>query len=461
MFPRHSYEEDEALRQKVTRLAAQCNVAEYQFLKSLAILIARKASAGAGVRSCAHWLNFHCGISESAGREKVRVASRLEHLPGIDAAFSRGELSFSKVRAMTRVATPENEGHLLTIARHGTASHLEAVVSKYRRLLGSLEDKVEQDQQRERKLSYFQDSDGMWVIRAKLPPEEGSLVVKALEAVAKPMQQREQQAIMEARKQQNRASAETFSGQAERQLPHSFSRTMAHTKADALVRVAEHFLATCGESEEYRALSGGDRCQVMLHVDIDTLREHDSNGEEQCNLDQQRWVSPATAKRLSCDASLMTVLENKDGKVLNIGRRSRTVPQRMRKALELRDKTCRFPGCCEHRYVDAHHIQHWVEGGETSLDNLVTLCRHHHRLLHRGAFSIAKENNALKFITADGKRMESVIFPQFPRKHLQEAQDNLLDIASTVDDKTCVPRWGGDQPDYGMILNGLLHADRC
>ncbi len=177
---------DEALRRKVTRLAAQCNVAEYRFLKSLAELVERKAWCGVGVRSCAHWLNFHCGIAESAGREKVRVASRLAELPAIDAAFARGELSFSKVRAMTRVATPENEDQLLNIARSCTASHMELLVRKYRRVCAVMEDRIEQTQQREGRLSYYQDDDGTWVIRAKLPPVEGSLVVKAIEAATPP-----------------------------------------------------------------------------------------------------------------------------------------------------------------------------------------------------------------------------------------------------------------------------------
>ena len=106
------------------------------------------------------------------------------------------------------------------------------------------------------------------------------------------------------------------------------------------------------------------------------------------HFEDKPWLSPQTARRLSCDASLVTVLEDDAGNVLNVGRRSRIVPAAMRRALMERDGVCRFPGCHESRYVDAHHIKHWAEGGETSLGNLVTLCRFHHRQLHRGCFDI-------------------------------------------------------------------------
>ena len=457
--------EGEALRERVTTLAARCNLAEYQFLKALAELVEREAWCGTGVRSCAHWLNFHCGIGESAGREKVRVATRLGSLPNIDAAFSRGELSFSMVRAMTRVATPENEDSLLNIARHGTASHMEQVVRKYRRVKSSLEDSAEQAQRRNRTLSYHRDTDGSWVIRGRLPAEEGALVIKAIEAVARPEQLEEQKAIMEKMEQARKGadpSAETFAEQVEREAPEQFAKVMNHTSADALIKVAEHFLATCGETGDYRGLAGSDRCQVMLHVDINTLRNQDPpdcGHHEHCNLDEQQWVSPATARRLSCDASLLTVLEDEHGEVLNIGRKSRTVPYRMRKALEMRDPCCQFPGCTRKKGLDAHHVRHWADGGETRMDNLLNLCRHHHSLLHRDAYSIKPENNGFTFITATGDRMETALFPQFAEESLQQASAEITDSAHDVDAHTCVPKWYGDRLDYGMAIDGLLSRD--
>ena len=180
-----TFETDRQLGDQITLLAGRINAANYRLLKLIAEFDRRKAWSGGGtVRSCAHWLNWQCGIALVAARERVRVARALEELPLIDAAFARGEISYSKVRAMTRVATPENEDYLLLIACHGTASHVEQVVRKYRRVTRQDDEVAEREQDRSRELVYYRDDDGMWIIHARLPPEAGSLVVKAIEAVA-------------------------------------------------------------------------------------------------------------------------------------------------------------------------------------------------------------------------------------------------------------------------------------
>jgi hypothetical protein len=204
----------------------------------------------------------------------------------------------------------------------------------------------------------------------------------------------------------------------------------------------------------------------MLHVDINTLREHGQAPNlalEHCNFDDKRWISRRTAKRLSCDASLVTVLEDEQGRVLNIGRRTRTVPASINRALGMRDTTCRFPGCCESRYVDVHHVKHWADGGETSLDNLVTLCRYHHRQLHQGSFSIAVAKTSAKqqwvFATPSGKAIEVCHFPQFPGVSAETFHEALSVMAPSVDPKTCVSHWHGEDCDYGMAIDALLRRD--
>ena len=468
---------NEKLGNEITLLAGQINTANYKLLKLISRFDDCNAWSGGGtVRSCAHWLNWKCGIALGAAREKVRVAHALEFLPLIDRSFSAGEISYSKVRAMSRVATPENEDFLLMIAQHGTASHMEQVVSKYQGVQRSIERQselhhAEADQQKMRELVSYQDSDDMWVIHARLPAEEGSLVVKALDAVARPIKAEKQavtkQALEKApeRDSNGDVSAEIF-GEADERSSDGFPQL----RADALVAMAEHFLATHGDFGDIQSLKGGDRCQIVLHVDIDTLRTHKSgagSGHSRCTLDNKKWISPKTAKRLACDASLVTVLEDKTGKVLNIGRRARTVPAAIRRALSLRDECCRFPGCCETRYVDAHHIEHWADGGETSLDNLVTLCRYHHRQLHQGSYTITveqpNEGNAeplLVFFTTTGRRIETSFFPQFPAQSSVSAQDDMKTLAPDVDSNTCVTQWAGESCDYGMAMDGLIHRDR-
>jgi len=429
------FQSDNDLGGQVTRLAGHINAANHRLLKLIAEFDRRKAWSGGGtVRSCAHWLNWKCGIALVAAREKVRVAHCLEDLPHIDAALAAGEISYSKVRAMTRVATPDNEDYLLNIARHGTASHVEMMVRKYRSVLRSKDNEIEQSRDDKRKLSYYQDEEGMWVIRAKLPPEAGALVVKAIEAVS-----------------EKNDSAESFS----------------QRRADALATVAEHFIATSDESNDSRALKGSERCQVVLHVDVNTLRDQEHTGEcqgQHCYLEENTWIAPDTARRLSCDAGLVTVLEDGSGNVLNIGRRSRTVPANIERALKIRDKTCRFPGCCEKRYVDAHHIRHWADGGETSLDNLVTLCRYHHRLLHQGGFTFSayKNDNEMEFVfnTPGGRILQNSIYPQFKSDSAESFQSALEKIAPEVDETTCITHWQGEDCDYSMAVEGLLRRSK-
>jgi hypothetical protein len=467
--PRHAYpDEDEMLGQQITLLAGQINAANHRLLKLIAQFDQRKAWSGGGtVRSCAHWLNWKCGIALGAAREKVRVAQCLQNLPIIDTAFAAGEISYSKVRAMTRVATPDNEDFLLRIAQHGTASHVERVVGKYKNVQAAADDSAEREQDNARKLVYYQDSDGMWVIHAKLPPEAGALLVKAIDAIATPAQTEQQEQLQQekAAAQQN-VSAETFSETVKEEEPTSYQELMEHTRADALARMAEHFLATADQDPKFKGLKGSERCQIMLHVDINTLREQghaNDNTHQHCHTDNNRWLSPKTAKRLCCDASVVTVLEDEQGKVLNIGRRARTVPATISRALAIRDKTCRFPGCCESKYVDAHHIQHWADGGETSLDNLVTLCRYHHRQLHSGSFSIRVDKTSaqqqLIFTTPAGRAIKSCFFPQFPDVSAETSDATLRHLAPEVNAETCVTRWRGEDCDYGMAVEVLLGRD--
>jgi hypothetical protein len=460
-------EESEKLGERITLLAGQINAANYQLLKLIARFDDCKGWSGGGtVRSCAHWLNWKCGIAMGAAREKIRVAHSLENLPLIDESFSTGEISYSKVRAMTRVATPENEDFLLMIAQHGTAGHMEQVVSKYQGVQRNMAreaqlEQAEADQRDQRELISYQDSDGMWVIHARLPAEEGSLVVKAIEAVANPVQAEKREQKLQ---QIKNVSAETFS-----ELEERTSETFPQSRADALVAMAEHFLATHDNKGDLHALKASERCQVMLHVDINTLRAQQQQSDSDtacCHLDNKPWLSRKTARRLACDASLVTVLEDSAGKVLNIGRRARTVPASIRRALSIRDEACRFPGCRESKYVDAHHIKHWADGGETSLDNLMTLCRYHHRGLHQGNFSVrvdkSNTENAeplMVFSLPSGREIEMSFFPQFPAQTSVPAGEVLQEMAPTVNPGTCVTRWQGERCDYGMAVEGLLQRD--
>ena len=438
---------NQQLSDEITQLAGQINAANYRFLKLLAEYDRREAWAEEGIRSCAHWLNWKCGIALGPAREKIRVARCLEGLSLINKAFSTGALSYSKVRAMTRVATTDNEEYLMMIAENGTASHMEKLVRKYKRVEHqTLPTEAEQQNlspEESRSMVSYQDDDGMFVIHARLPAEIGSLVVKAIESIVR-RQKAEEEAILNNEKNSKNVSAETFSDQQTVAAPLTFPQQ----RADALIQLAEHYIATVTNDSGIKSLAGKQRCQIMLHVDLKTLKGNKSSQEACCNIDNQQWISPEIARQLSCDASITTVMEDDKGEVLNIGRKSRTIPTAIHHALNLRDKSCRVPGCCSAKYLDAHHIKHWANGGETSLSNLVMLCRQHHRELHKNAFSIEINKNELIFITAKGKRMKESIYPQFIESSLKSLPKVTKDVMAN--------KWRGEIIDYDMAVDGLL-----
>jgi hypothetical protein len=423
-----------ALEHELTRLSANLNAAEYRFLVLLEEFHRRGGHVGAGIKSCAHWLNWRCGISLGAARERVRVALALPGLPGIAQAFSMGEMSFSKVRAMTRVATMANESVLLRVARSGTASQLERAVRGYRRAQLGEEAKRADRQHARRELRCWYDDDGSLVIRGRLPPEQGALVLKALEAAVDTLPRLESPAESD--------SAETSS--APRPPADAAHEPFGARRADALSRMAETFLAT-----EPRALSGGERYQVMVHVDADSLPADGAGLRSE--LEDGPGVSAETSRRLACDASRVCVHEDGEGNVLNIGRRTRQIPPAIGRALRLRDWGCRFPGCTERRFVDGHHIEHWSDGGETSLENLVLLCRTHHRAVHEGGFGVQRRGGRLEFRTPRGG-----VLPPAPVTRVA-ADSGAIELAREharrglrIGALTAVPEWCAERVDVGV-----------
>ena len=523
---------NEQLADKITTLAGQINAANYRFLKLIAEFDRRTAWEGAGIRSCAFWLNWKCSININAAREKVRVARALEELPEINEAFKKGELSYSKVRAMTRVATDSNESYLLNIAQYGTAQHVEKLVGTFRTVsrvedfsgadaisvMGELDESVvvsdhEFEQRREQKryesrgVSCYQDNEGMWIIKAKLPAEEGGLLVKVLEELGNNLADsnlKENQPPESNEKNSQNLSAERFSEykkddlsdkkllnktlfKNEPLLSKEEPLTFPQRRADALTTIAESFLAKTADNTEFSTLKGAERCQLVLHVhhgragSIKDDASSDAKDDVQLDADLDgRWLVPDTALRLACDAGLQVVEEDAVGNVLNIGRRSRIIPPAMSRALAIRDGGCQFPGCCETRFVEGHHIKHWANGGDTKLDNLVTLCRYHHRELHKGRFfiSVNPESNKLErfadrlcFSTVDryfdspfNRSKDFVIAPNPAKFTCACCDDSVLEkslpkaIYDGIDENTAVTKWQGEGMDLGMAIEGLIRA---
>jgi hypothetical protein len=464
-----SYVQGERLGAEISELCAHIYAATYRLL----VLIREFDDKGywelPGLCSCAHWLNFQCGIGMNAAREKVRVAHALAELPRISAAFARGKLSYSKVRAMTRIADADNEEYLLMVARHGTAYHVEKLVSRYRRCRRAEAMDRQWDQStdpeielsnlhyEQREVSVHYEPDGSMVFSARLPAEQGTLLLKAL-------QQR-----MDARRSEANRSNDVS---AATQVREPFSRRIA----DALVEMAEASLADDASTSSTTA----DRYQVVVHVSAETLqsrsREESPVAQELFTPDMHRShledgprVSAETSRRIACDCSRVPLFEDEVGEPLSVGRKSRSIPPAIRRALRFRDDGCRFPGCTHKRFVDGHHIAHWADGGETSLDNLVQLCRHHHRLVHEGGFTCERSPGG-KLVFRDRRQRT---LPQTVSLHPADTEREFADwmLAKVpelaIDAETCVPLWhAGETIDWdyavGLLFNNKeAHENRC
>ncbi|MFT5139103.1 MAG: hypothetical protein ACI9H8_000422 [Lysobacterales bacterium] len=433
-----------ALADQITELASHLDAGSYQLLKLIYEFDQHGGWQGVGIHSCAHWLNWKCGMNLGAAREKVRVANALPVLPKISGAMKDGRVSYSKVRAMTRVATAKNEVALLEVALGGTASHVEQQVRLYRktkRIEALAEENLCHSQ---RELSWFQDTDGSWVFKGRLSREQGALMVKAMQAAM-------DQLFEETEKVSEDVSAETSSD-----TSHAIPEPIATRRADALERVFEGFLANAKHEH-----SGGDRYLINIHTDIDTLKADGAGAEAEIEGPGQSCVhvSAETSRRMACDCSVVHWHNNNRGNLLNIGRKSRSIPPAIRRALQRRDGGCHFPGCSCTRFVDAHHIKHWADGGETSMDNLVLLCRTHHRLVHEGGFGVkANPGGTIKFTLPSGK-----VIPRGPdtrfRGNLKAIKSVNRNNGLNITPKTPVPAWYGEQMDKNMAVEALLKLE--
>ncbi len=411
------------LEAQITELAGQLNAANYRWLSLIGEFDRRQGWVDGSLHSCAHWLNFKVGLNMGAAREKVRVAHALAGGPKIAAAMARGELSYSKVRALTRVATPATEESLLMIALHGTAYHVEKVVSLFRRAREAEELSREAQQQAGRAVEYWTDTDGSLVLKARLPALSGALLVKALKVALEAVPATQLNAKFTAEQPVRYASR----------------------RADALAQVAEGYLQNAGGCAE-AAPSGStaDRYQVVVHVDAETLKDQTAG---RCHLEHGPALPAQTVRRLTCDASLIRIVETERGEPLDVGRKTRSIPPAIRRALNVRDPGCCFPGCTYRHYLDAHHVEHWADGGQTKLENLLHLCRTHHRLVHEGGIAVeARAGGGWRFSRRDGREFDEVYRGPAPAHDWTVLEDTHSGLGIEIDRDTA----RGERMDYEL-----------
>jgi hypothetical protein len=386
-----------AILSGAVRLAA----ATAAWLRLVAEFDEREGWAGPGVRSCAHWLAWQCGLGPGAAREHVRVARALRDLPLTESAFAAGRLSYSKVRAITRVAEPASEAMLVDLASEATASQVERVVRQWRRA----DDPGSTERAFRRSFSYHWDDEGMLVLQVRMTPEQGAPVITAIEARAERAARRERALATRARERHTVAAA-----RGEPVDPSMADRCDEDTERElARERTAERRCAALAElvaasADLDRRAGDPPRREAVVHLDAGVLADDAAAGR--AYLDGGPALSPAQARRMLCESAVVVMLE-KDREVLAVGRRKRCATKAQRRALLRRDGGCARPGCPENRFerLHAHHLRHWLFGGRTDLENLVLLCDVDHGLVHDEDLLMSRRGGTLIVTAPDGRRV--------------------------------------------------------
>ncbi len=398
-------------------LAAEIAAHTCRFLQVLAEFDAQDGwREYAGMRSCTHWLSWRCGMSGSTAREHLRVARALRALPLTQAEFAAGRLSYSKVRAITRVGTAANEDELVQVARAASAVQLDRLCAGVR--AGAALDDVNA-RHRRRRLSYRVEEDGSVCFSVRSSPEDGAQILEAL---------RRAQDYLERTAARSDAAAHLDPVQA---VEEEVARP-GHSLLDALVLICSQSdvaaapedaapespaesPAADGTAEPVRA---SRRSETVLHTTLTDLAA--ATGGD-AHLELGPALHAETARRLCCDTGVVLHLHEdapagaaaegmvsmsspRPGRTIDVGRRSRRPNAALFRALWHRDQGCVFPGCGRRRFLHAHHLRHWARGGPTTLDNMALLCGEHHRAHHEGGFDLRRgPDGTLRTYAPDGR----------------------------------------------------------
>jgi uncharacterized protein DUF222/HNH endonuclease len=409
------------LEGEICEVSAHAHAAMARIAKACAKFDAIGGWAAGGIRSFPHWLAINAGFDMHTGAELVRIGQALNVLPKIAEAFGAGQLSFDKARQITTVATPANEHLLLEIAQGSSGAQLARICRELRRIADANAPERAAEHLSQRGIWTHWNDDGMLELVAKLTPEDAAVVQAALESItgSRPLPEAMNDAVKD-----------------------PADDRWAARRADALVAMCEHVLAGAVDS----LVKPSAARQVVVHVDVGVLTGETADGR--CHVEGGSALSLDAARRIGCDAEVIGVIE-RNGLPIDVGRKQRMVPDRLRLALHIRDRFCRFPGCGvpAHR-AEAHHHQHWAQGGETKLDNLLLLCSFHHKRHHDGAYRIRRTESDFWFETNDGRAIGS------------PARDPVTFVRNpSIDSRTPGALWGGERMEFGYAVSVI--ADSC
>jgi Domain of unknown function (DUF222)/HNH endonuclease len=544
----HMDTEMDQLGERIAEQAAHFDAAMHRLLTDLRKFDERGGWHVQGAMSCAHWLAWRVGWDLVTARDRVRVARKLAEFPAIDDALRRGEISYSKVRAMVRVATQANELLLLEQARFTTGAQLEKVCRKYALVQRHGQDPRPNDDIQRRYVRRRDTEDGMVKIEAVLHPEEAELVWTMINHAAAQLLRRpdaatpgdsaeskvalsapypvpssgspsavplslappsavplslappsavpqysddsaeSRAAVLEATEVNQPAESSQPTGSARSLLDRLLDEAdalraaegassikhegpaieatpprgpsvlrqqadaarRAFDRADALVSLAQGYLR-------------GDRphrspIEITITIPATSLRADKMDPVEVGEMGES-FISPETARRLSCDAGVVEVIEDEHGVPLSVGRKRRTIAGALKRALHKRDKTCTYPGCTHRIFLEGHHIQHWAEGGETSLENTALLCSLHHRHVHEYGYAIELDTDGRPQFRDPRGRLVPPVPPPVAWTDLGWPRLRAANTALAIDASTIACGWDGSPVNYGMVIGDLVSAD--
>lgn len=419
----------ERVEAEIVSLSSQLAAATARLIALIGEFDAAEGWRDWGMRSTAHWLAWQTGMSLHAGREQVRVARKLDELPLVAAEFTAGRLSYSKVRALTRIATPESEADLVQFAEHATASQIDRFAAGTRRARRAA------DVQARKKAAYLrwhQDEDGSIVGSFRLAPETGAVFVQGLDAATGRLV--------------DVSGADDPGG--------DMGARRARSAAEALAVMAE---ATLKDVPAGTSAEATERYQLVLHTTVEELAKPDdaeagdtSPGSLLTGGAGRSWrIAPSTARRLTCDCPTSTMIDGPDGAALHLGRKTRRIRGRLRRAVQARDRgMCRTPGCTAPA-TQIHHLRHWCHGGATCLANLISLCDSHHWAVHEGGFTLVpRSSGGWELISPDGVRVGPT-----PEPHVTSEP---LPVNPEVPADAVTGRWDGTRMNTAYAVSAIF-----
>lgn len=417
----------EHLERKLTSHAAHIAAAEAQWLRWLGEYCVREGWASWGCSGPAQWLSWRCAMSLSTARDKVRVAMALRDLPTIAARFSEGRLSYSKVRALTRVATPATDQNLAELGVAATGAQLDVIVRERKKALGA--DQAAQSAWSQRSWRGRVDGEETMVFTLRVPAHDADRVQAAV-----------------------RREVDTL-------IADQLERTPDQSRQE-FIDSRGGWAAMCADAAQ-ALLIGTARCDELPIVDVDLIVDTDHDPVPAASSEARpadeptaealvggRSVAPAVGHRLCCDARVAALVEDSRGSVLGSGRRTRVVSRKLRRALQRRDRGhCRFPGCGATRHLHAHHIIHWINGGATELDNLILVCTFHHHVLHEGGWNVDAATHA--FVRPDGTAVDPT-----PSERFRGSAPATTRFAE-FDGPAPLAEAENEPFDFGLVLDSL------